>query len=544
MVASEVDHATGRLRIVIGIAGGVYLVWWFMVELLLPGSFNPLPGRLLVVGLSGLLLAASYASRWVERHLSTLFTAWACLLVGHYSYLLIGNGGESTWWVGTFVAFAASSMCLQLPREVGVFSLFALGCVVRAAALEGQLRHSIYVPGLATILLLAYITKRSQVTAQNAMLQAERARMESRRSDEERFRLAAIVESSGDAIIASSLDGVIRSWNKGAERLFGYATEEAIGRSISGLLLPERHSEEPTLIAHLAKGEPVAPFDTVRRRKDGSDLDVSVTISPIRDSEGVLIGASMAARDISNWKRAESATLRARVAAEAANGELEAFNYSVAHDLRAPLRAIDGFSNVLLEDYGAALDASGRHYLQRVRDAAQHMGRLIDGLLALSRVTRTSIHSERVDLSELARAAAARLRESQPDRVVEFEIGDGFTENGDSALLGAAIENLLSNAWKFTQKRANARIEFGAVREGPQRAYFVRDNGAGFDMAHASKLFGAFQRLHTKGEFDGTGVGLATVRRIVNRHGGRVWAEGKIDEGACFHFTVGDGTDP
>jgi PAS domain S-box-containing protein len=544
MVVSEVDNATGRLRIVIGIAGGVYLVWWFMVELLLPGSFNPLPGRLLVVGLSGLLLAASYASRWVESHLSTLFTAWVCLLVGHYSYLLIGNGGESTWWVGTFVAFAASSMCLQSPREVGVFSLFALGCVLRAAALEGQLRHSIYVPGLATILLLAYITKRSQVTAQNAMLQAERARMESRRSDEERLRLAAIVECSGDAIIASGLDGVIRSWNKGAERLFGYATEEMIGRPISGLLLPERHSEEPTLIAHLAKGEPVAPFDTVRRRKDGSDLDVSVTISPIRDSEGVLVGASMAARDISDWKRAEAEILRARVAAETANGELEAFNYSVAHDLRAPLRAIDGFSKVLLEDYGTALDASGRHYLQRVRDAAQHMGRLIDGLLALSRVTRTSIHSERVDLSELARAAAARLRESQPDRVVEFEIGDGFTENGDSALLGAAIENLLSNAWKFTQKRANARIEFGAVREGAQRAYFVRDNGAGFDMAYASKLFGAFQRLHTKGEFDGTGVGLATVRRIVNRHGGRIWAEGKIDEGACFHFTVGDGTDP
>jgi PAS domain S-box-containing protein len=537
MSVEGIDKSAGRLRTLVGIAGGVYLFWWFMVELLLPGSFNPLPGRLLVVGLNGLLLFASYRSRWVEKRLSALFTAWVCVLVAHYCYLMIGNRGEATWWVGAFVTFAAVGMCMQSRREVAVLSLFALACVLGVAAVEGQLRHSIYVPGLATILLLANITKHSQMIAQNATLDAERARKDSRRSDEQRFQMAAIVESSGDAIIASGLDGLIQSWNQGAERLFGYAAEEAIGRPISSLLLP-RQGDEP-LLAHLGKGEPVAPFETVARRKDGGDLDVSVTISPIRDSAD-LVGASMVARDISNWKRAETEVRQAREAAEAANRELEAFNYSVAHDLRAPLRGIDGFSQVLLEDYGKTLDAAGKHYIQRVRDAAQRMGRLIDSLLALGHVTRVSLRSQAVDLSELARAAAERLKESQPDRAVEFVIGDGFTEKGDSALLGAAIENLLGNAWKFTRNQPNARIEFGSVRDAGHTAYFVRDNGAGFDMAFSSKLFGVFQRLHTPGEFEGTGVGLATVQRIVQRHGGRIWAEGKVGEGACFHFTFED----
>jgi PAS domain S-box-containing protein len=547
MGVAVVDSVTRRQRVVIGIAGGVYFFWWFMVELLLPGSFNPLAGRLLVVALSGALIAASYASRWVTRHLSTLFTAWVCLLVAHYCYLLIGNDGEATWWVGAFVTFAASSMCLQSRREVAVFSLFALGDVLYAAAMEGQLRHSIYAPGLATILLLANITKRSQLIAQDATLEAERARKQSRTSDELRFQLAAIVESSGDAIIGSSLDGLVRTWNKGAESLFGYTAEETIGRPISLLLPPERQKEreeERALIARLATGEPVAPFETVRWRKDGSDVDVSVTISPIRDTAGGLVGASLAARDISDWKRAEAEVLRARESAEAANRELEAFSYSVAHDLRAPLRGIDGFSNVLLEDYGSALDAQGQHYLQRVREAAQRMGRLIDSLLALGHVSRVGIRTQRVDLSELARATAARLKEAQPERVVEFTIGEGLTEMGDSALLGAAIENLLSNAWKFTRNRPEARIEFGADEAAGQTAYFVRDNGAGFDMAFASKLFGVFQRLHAPREFEGTGIGLATVQRIVRRHGGRVWAEGKVGQGACFHFTIGDSEEP
>lgn len=531
------------VRLIIGIAGAVYLFWWFTVELLLPGSFNPLMGRLLVVGLSGVLVGASYWSRWVERNLSTLFTLWVCILVAHYCYLLLGNRGDATWWVGAFVTFAASSMCLQSRRDVALFSVFALGSVLYVAALEGQLRHSIYVPGLATILLLANIIKHSQEIAQVATVQAELARKESRRADEERFQLAAIVESSGDAIIATGLDGLIRSWNGGAERLFGYGMAEVVGRPVSILLLPGRQAEEVGSAEPLARGEPIAPFETVRRRKDGSDVDVSVTISPIRDSRGELVGASMAARDISRWKRAEANVLRAREAAETANRELEAFSYSIAHDLQTPLRGIDGFCQVLLEDYGTVLDTTAQHHLHRVSDAAQHMGRLIDSLLALGRLTRVNVRREQVDLSELARAAAERLKESQPDRAVEFVIADGLREKGDRALLRATLENLLSNAWKFTRNQPKARIEFGSSQEEGKVVYVVRDNGAGFDMAFASKLFGVFQRLHTTNEFEGTGVGLATVQRIVHRHGGRVWADGKVGEGAAFYFTFGASVD-
>jgi PAS domain-containing protein len=232
LVVGRIDDGSGRLRGLVGIAGGVYLSWWFAVELLLPGSFNPLPGRLVVVALGWLLVAASWRGRWVERHLSALFTAWVCVLVLHYCYLVVGNHGEPTWWIGAFVTFAAVSMCLQSRREVAVFSVFALACVAGAAAAEGQLLRSIYVPGLATILLLANLTKRSQAIAEQANLQAGRAREETQRADAQRLQLAAIVESSGDAIVATALDGRIQSWNNGAERLFGYAAEHVIGRAV------------------------------------------------------------------------------------------------------------------------------------------------------------------------------------------------------------------------------------------------------------------------------------------------------------------------
>jgi light-regulated signal transduction histidine kinase (bacteriophytochrome) len=223
---------------------------------------------------------------------------------------------------------------------------------------------------------------------------------------------------------------------------------------------------------------------------------------------------------------------------EAANRELESFAYSVSHDLRAPLRSIDGFSQALLEDYGATLDASGLDHLQRVRAAAQRMGRLIDDLLNLSRLSRSEMHREPVELSAVARKIAAELRRAEPERQVTFVLAENIVVEGDARLLYAALENLLGNAWKFTARHPEARIEFGATRHEDRLAYFVRDDGAGFDMAYAGKLFGAFQRLHHAREFDGTGLGLATVQRIIHRHGGRIWAEAEVEQGATFYFTL------
>ncbi|MBZ5542914.1 MAG: PAS domain-containing protein [Acidobacteriia bacterium] len=222
----------------------------------------------------------------------------------------------------------------------------------------------------------------------------------------------------------------------------------------------------------------------------------------------------------------------------AANKELEAFAYSVSHDLRAPLRAIDGFSQAIVEDYSEKLDDQGKGYLARTRKAAQRMADLIDDMLSLSRVTRWEMQREQVDLSALAGHIVADLRQSEPARNVEAVIAGGVVAHGDRRLLEIALQNLLGNAWKFSSKQPRARVEFGMNNRNGQTVYFVRDNGAGFDMAYADKLFGAFQRLHAQGEFEGTGVGLATVQRIIHRHGGRVWGESAVGKGATFSFTL------
>lgn len=223
------------------------------------------------------------------------------------------------------------------------------------------------------------------------------------------------------------------------------------------------------------------------------------------------------------------------------NQELESFAYSVSHDLRAPLRSIDGFSQAILEDYYEQIDATGQDYLRRIRSATQRMGQLIDDLLALSRVTRSDLKQELVDLSAIALGITSDLRQSAPDRDVQFVIQEGLRVSGDSHLLRVVLVNLLENAWKFTARKPRARIEFGVVNDTGKKIYFIKDDGAGFDMAYSHKLFGAFQRLHSMADFPGNGIGLATIQRVIHRHGGRVWAEGAVGQGATFYFTLGVG---
>ncbi|MBI2469749.1 MAG: hypothetical protein HYV59_00695 [Planctomycetes bacterium] len=243
--------------------------------------------------------------------------------------------------------------------------------------------------------------------------------------------------------------------------------------------------------------------------------------------------------EIAERKRIEEDLKQAKAATEAVNKELEAFSYSVSHDLRAPLRAIDGFSQALLEDYAGQFEEQGRDYLQRVRAATQRMAQLIDDMLKLSRITRAEVGREDVDLSALAQEIVSDLNRAQPDRKVEFVIASGLRAHGDSRLLRIALENLLSNAFKFTGTRPKARIEFGLMEKDGKPVYFVRDDGVGFNMAYADKLFGAFQRLHDTREFPGTGIGLAIVQRVIYKHGGKVWAEGEVEKGSAFFFTVG-----
>ena len=272
----------------------------------------------------------------------------------------------------------------------------------------------------------------------------------------------------------------------------------------------------------------------------GSDLPVFVLASGVAVSL-LLFGITLLlVRSRTLAERASKDLEDANRELEGTNRELEAFSYSVSHDLRAPLRSIDGFSRILLEDYADRLDEEGEDYLGRVRGASKHMGTLIEDLLDLSRVSRGPLRREVIDLSAMARDIVKKLERSHPERRVKFVAQEGVVAFGDANLLAVALENLLGNAWKFTSKRDEATIEFGAVPHGGGGvAYYVRDDGAGFDPRYADKLFGAFQRLHGLEEFEGTGIGLATVARIVHRHGGRVWAESEVGEGATFCFTLG-----
>ena len=358
------------------------------------------------------------------------------------------------------------------------------------------------------------------------------------RASEERFRILAV--TANDAILSADRHGNITYFNPGAERIFGFASNEVIGRPLTALM-PERFREahRTGLARYVATGEARVIGKTVElagRRKDGTEFPLELSLATWKHGAEVAFTAII--RDIAARKEAEDTLRRYASQLEAANKELEAFSYSVSHDLRAPLRSLDGFSQALLEDYHDRLDDAGRDFLQRVRGASQRMGTLIDDLLSLSRVTRGELQVGEVDLSALAAATAADLKKSDPARDVTFAISPDLVVRADAGLMRIVLQNLLGNAWKFTGKRASAHVEVGAQAHDGRRAFFVRDDGAGFDMAYAAKLFGAFQRLHGAAEFPGSGIGLATVQRIILRHGGEVWAEGVPDRGATIYFTL------
>jgi PAS domain S-box-containing protein len=376
---------------------------------------------------------------------------------------------------------------------------------------------------------------------------AERKAVEEKlRASEARFSIA-FNASPISSVISTLAEGRYIAVNDTFLDLTGHTREEVIGHTSADLGIWQSSERRTDLIQLLLKQGQVRNRETPYRMKDG-EVRVFLTSAEIikLDNQPHLITASV---DITERKRAElenlrlNAELEQRVAdrtaqLQAVNSELEAFSYSVSHDLRAPLRHINGFSQALLEDYADQLDETGKGYLREVRGASQEMSQLIDDVLQLARVTRSEMRREIVDLSELADSITKQMKERDPDRTVVVDIEEGLTIPGDKRLLQILLSNLIGNAWKFTSKREQAEIRFGQTQKGAESVYLVRDNGAGFDMAYVDKLFGAFQRLHTAAEFEGTGIGLATVQRIVNRHGGRVWAEGAINQGATFYFTL------
>ncbi len=509
---------------------------------------------------------------------------------------------------------------------------------------------------------------------------AIRADITGRKAAEEvRAKYAAIIESSDDAILSKTLDGQITSWNPGAEKLFGYTAQEAIGKPMLTFIPPERVEEEAEILARIVRGDRIQHMETVRVRKEGKRIDVSVTISPIKDGHGRIIGASKIARDISESKRAAemirqseaqyrtlfdtliegfctievifdaagkpvdyrfleinpafekqtglrdvqgklmralapghedhwfkiygqialtgepmhfeneakalgryydvsayriggpesrkvgilfnditerkaaeekirqlNAELEQRVASrtaelKAANEELEAYSYSISHDLRAPLRAMNGFARILEEQFNGQLAPEARHAIQRISDNAAKMGQLIDGLLDFSSLNWRPVTKKPVQPAAIAREVFEELRPEARNRRVKITIARLPRCEADPTLLKQVFVNLLSNALKYSRNRDPATINVGCHKENGEPVYFVQDNGAGFNMEYAGKLFRVFQRLHTPDQFEGTGAGLAIVHRIIQRHGGRIWAEAAVDQGATFFFTLGKG---
>jgi PAS domain S-box-containing protein len=353
--------------------------------------------------------------------------------------------------------------------------------------------------------------------------------------------LDAIIENIPNMVFVKGAERLeFVRFNRAGESLLGLERASLLGKNDYDFFPPEEADFFQKKDRETLEGKQLVDIAEERIQTATGERLLHTRKVPVLDEAGIpryLLGIS---EDITDKKAAEQELLRAKEATDAANRELEAFSYSVAHDLRAPLRTIDGFGQALLEDYREQLDTNGQRYLGHIRSAAQLMGRLIDDLLTLSRVSRADLALEQVKLSDLVHGAIERLRINEPNRSVEVLVPDGIVGRGDRRLLAVVVDNLLGNAWKFSSKRDAGRIEFGVMnRDDGDRVFFVRDNGAGFDPTYANKLFGVFQRLHSTAEFQGTGVGLAIVQRIVHRLGGRVWAEGAPDQGATFFFTLG-----
>lgn len=350
-----------------------------------------------------------------------------------------------------------------------------------------------------------------------------------------------LLDSRGDyAIFMLDANGNVASWNQGAEQIKGYPREQIVGEHFSVFYTAgDRARGKPERDLSTATREGRFEGEAQRVRKDGSEFWGNIVLSAVRDEAGVLAGFVKVTRDLTERRGAERRAIADAQALKAVNAELESFTYSVSHDLRAPIRQIQGFSKMLAEHLGERADSETAHLLRRIEESSQQMGRLVDDLLHLSQIGQQQVKARRTALDSLVQEVVTNMRAEVAHRDIEWRIGDLPTVECDPGLMRIVFTNLLSNAVKYTRPRENAVIEIGQTTGDAQWVIYVRDNGVGFDMKYSDKLFGVFQRLHRVDEFEGAGVGLATVQRIIRKHRGTIWADAALDRGATFFFTLG-----
>ncbi len=357
-------------------------------------------------------------------------------------------------------------------------------------------------------------------------------------------RLAMIVENTADAIYSRDLDDNIITWNKGAEKIYGYSADEIMGKPFS-IMVPEKQRRKyARMLENIRKGQSIKDRIVQRVKKNRSRIYVSLTSSLVRNYIGEIIGISSIARNITAQIESERRMKEKSRQLEQLNKELESFSYSVSHDLRGPLRGIDGFSSVLAEEYSDRLDGQARDYIGRIKKAAQRMGDIIEDLIMLSRITRDEMNLKKVNLSRMAEKFCKNLKDehgigSNESRAgTEYVIRPGISVYADEHLMEVMLSNLLENAFKFSLKKPRPIVEFGKKVINEKKVIFVRDNGSGFDMKYAERVFEPFQRLHSSKEFPGTGIGMATVKRIVERHNGKIWIESEKNRGTTVYFVI------
>jgi PAS domain S-box-containing protein len=465
------------------------------------------------------------------------------------SHILFWNRGAETMygWDKEEARNKVSHILLETKFPVPLEDIDAT--VIREGKWEGELIHKCR-DGKRLVVASRWVLQPDAHGLPRAILEVNRD-ITLRKSAEQKF--ANLLESAPDAMVIVDQNGRVVLANAQTEKLFAYTREELIGQPVE-TLIPDRfrpgHGEHRRSYARAPQVRPMgAGLDLYGRRKDGTEIPVEISLSPMHTEEGVLVTAAI--RDVTERRRAEAEVrelnraLNERLAELGElNRELEAFTYSVSHDLRGPLRHIDGFARILLEDYEAGLPPEAQKYLRRVVEGAQNMGHLVDDLLNLSRIGRRELERQAIDLNDLVTHVIQDLPSEASTRKIEWRVARLPEMECDPGLVKLVFTNLLSNAVKFTRPKPQSVIEIGVSNRDGAPEFFVRDNGVGFDTKYADKLFGVFQRLHRQDDFEGTGIGLATVQRIVHKHGGQIRAEAKPNEGACFFFSLGRPREP